>query len=81
MVEVDNVVRCYRGIDPVDGYESFFAVKNGLLAPSMCMDDHDSWLTVEGFGHFDDWCSDPDEHVDKRLAALDQFELLWEKQE
>lgn len=77
---MDNVVRCYRGIDPVDGGDMLYAVKNGLLAPST-YGAHDLWLTADGFGRFDEWASTPEEHDDVRLAALDRFELLWEKQE
>ena len=81
MVKMDNVVRCYRGVDPVEGDDMLYAVKNGLLAPSTYTGEHNSWLTADGFGRFDEWASTPDEHDGVRLAMLDQFELLWEKQE
>ena len=78
---MDNVVRCYRGIDPVDGVESLFAVKNGLVAPVTYVGESYPWLTSDGFGDFDNWCSGPCASDEAILAALDTFELLWEKQE
>ena len=78
---MDNVVRCYRGIDPVDGCESLFAIKNGLVAPLIYTGEQDLWLTSDGFGNFDEWCSNPEGNDEAILAALDTFELLWEKQE
>ena len=81
MDEMDNVVRCYRGIDPLDNADSLFAVKNGVVTPSDYFDEDGPWLTSEGFGSFDDWCVMDDEYNASICAALDQFELLWEKQE
>lgn len=81
MVEVDNVVRCYRGIDPLDDDDSLFAVKNGVVASSTYLREDDAWLTSEGFGSFNEWASGLDEYNATICTMLDQFELLWEKQE
>jgi len=81
MIKMDNVVRCYRVIDPVDGADSIFAVKNGLVAPALYMHEKDMWLTPDGFGQFCYWDSRPDDNDEMRLSALDAMELLWEKQE
>ena len=81
MVEMDNVVRCYRGIDPLDDDDSLFAVKNGSVMPSSYIGEYDPWLTSEGFGSFDDRDVMGDEYNESICALLDTFELLWEKQE
>ena len=81
MVKMDNVVRCYRGIDPLDGEDSLFAVKNGMVAPSICSGVDDQWLTIKGFGSFDEWSTTSDKYNTTICTMLDQFELLWEKQE
>lgn len=78
---MDNVVRCYRGIDPDDGIDSLFAVKNGCVAPNVYEGPDDNWCDPEKFGEFGDWVNGDGEQYASVLAALDQFELLWEKQE
>lgn len=81
MVKMDNVVRCYRGIDPLDDADSVFVVKNGAVAPSTYDGCDDPWLTIEGFGSFDEWSTMSDKYNATICTMLDQFELLWEKQE
>lgn len=78
---MDNVVRCYRGIDPLDDDDTLFAVKNGLVVSSIYFGEDDPWSTSEGFGSFNDRGVVDDEYNEIICAALDQFELLWEKQE
>ena len=80
MVKMDNVVRCYRGIDPNDGSDSLFVVKNNRVAPAWFMFSK-HLRSVEGFESFDSLASTPTPGDASILAALDQFELLWEKQE
>ena len=77
---MDNVVRCYRGIDPNDGCDSLFVVKNDRVASAWFIFNK-RWLTVEGVESFDFLTSTPTPGDASILAALDQFELLWEKQE
>lgn len=77
---MDNVVRCYRGIDPVDGKLFRMVVKNGETAATFDSDDAFSRLK-DGARCFDSYVKSHPNSRDKRLAALDQFELLWEKQE
>ena len=81
MIKMDNVVRCYRGIDPLDDTDSLFTVKNGVVASSIYCGGGDPWLTIEGFGSFDEWVSGLDEYNATICTMLDTFELLWEKQE
>ena len=81
MVKMDDVVRCYRGVDPVDDEDSLFAVKNGMVAPLIYSGVDDQWLTIEGFGSFDEWSTMSDKYNTTICTMLDQFELLWEKQE
>lgn len=78
---MDNVVRCYRGIDPLDDVNSLFAVKNGVVTSSDYWGEDDPWLTSEGFGSFDDWPVMSGEYSASICALIDTFELLWEKQE
>ena len=77
---MDNVVRCYRGIDPVDGKPFRMVVKNGETAAAS--DDGNAFCYLKkGARCFDSYMTSHPFVRDKRLAALDQFELLWEKQE
>lgn len=80
MVKMDNVVRCYRGIDPVDDIPSKIMIKNGDTVATFnipkLFDD-----VKNNLSKFEDYLSSPDVINASRLAALDQFELLWEKQE
>ena len=80
MVKMDNVVRCYRGIDPVDGLMSRLIVKNNETAATFDCDDAFDDL-MNGSRCFESYISSHRLASDQRLAALDQFELLWEKQE
>lgn len=80
MVKMDNVVRCYRGVDPVDGEPFRMVVKNGETAATF--DDNDAFSRLKnGTWCFDSYTHSSPERRDKRLAAIDQFELMWEKQE
>ena len=80
MVKMDNVVRCYRGIDPVGGKPFRMVVKNGETAATL--DDDDAFGCLkDGTQCFDSYMTSHPIARDKRLAAIDQFELLWEKQE
>lgn len=80
MVKMDNVVRCYRGIDPVDGEPFRMVVKNGETA-AQSESEFAFGRLKEGGMRFNSYMHSDPECRDKRLAALDQFELLWEKQE
>ena len=80
MVKMDNVVRCYRGIDPVDGRISRIIVKNDETAATFDYDDVFDDL-INGSQCFESYNSSHRLVSDRRLAALDTFELLWEKQE
>lgn len=77
---MDNVVRCYRGIDPNNGSDSLFIVKNDRVAPALFIFAK-RWLNVEGVESFDLLASTPSPRDTSIFAALDTFELLWEKQE
>lgn len=80
MVKMDNVVRCYRGVDPVDDTPSKILIKNGNTTATFNLpklfDD-----VKNNLSKFEDYTSSHVDHSLLRLAALDQFELLWEKQE
>lgn len=78
LVKHDDVTRMYRGIDPADGSDSLFAVKNGRVAPKFYNPDC-KWLSPEGFGSFESWVSWPDRYDKVRLDALHTMELLWER--
>lgn len=76
---MDNVVRCYRGIDPVDRKPFRMVVKNGETAATF--DDDAFGRLKDGTRCFDSYMTSHRIARDKRLAALDTFELLREKQE
>ena len=80
MIKMDTVVRCYRGIDPVDGEPFRMVVKNGETAANFDNDDAFSRLK-NGTRCFNSYKKSPPSFRDARLAAIDQFELMWEKQE
>ena len=77
---MDNVVRCYRGIDPVNGEPFRMVVKNGETTATF--DNEDAFGRLkDGERCFNSYVMSPPSFRDARLALLNTFELLWEKQE